>query len=272
MALRVLSRLSSDFEIHAADRTENFMANFNGRIALITGASGGIGKATAIGLAAHGATVCLVGRRRAALEAVAAAARLDRRQVFILQADLTSDADIEELVKSAQQYFDHIDVLVHSAGIISLSRIDRASIRDFDCQFRTNVRAPYLLTQALLPMIKACQGQIVFINSRIVLNGNATANSGQYVATKHALKAVADSLREEINADGVRVLSLFPGRTATPMQASIHEIEAKLYRPDRLIQPDDVAAVVINALSLPKTVEVTEITMRPFIQPCRPQG
>jgi NADP-dependent 3-hydroxy acid dehydrogenase YdfG len=134
-----------------------------------------------------------------------------------------------------------------------------------DRQYRINVRAPYMLTQALLPMLKSRRGQIVFINSSAGLN--ARANVSQYAATKHALKAVADSLREEINAEGLRVLSVYPGRTATPMQADVHTMEGRAYRPDRLMQPEDVAAVVINALSLPSSAEVTDIHVRPLIKP-----
>jgi NADP-dependent 3-hydroxy acid dehydrogenase YdfG len=89
----------------------------------------------------------------------------------------------------------------------------------------------------------------------------------QYAATKHALRAFTNSLRQEVNADSVRVLSVFLGRTATPMQQAIHAQEGKPYHSERLIQPEDVAAVVVNALSLPRTAEVTEIHMRPFLKP-----
>jgi NADP-dependent 3-hydroxy acid dehydrogenase YdfG len=92
-------------------------------------------------------------------------------------------------------------------------------------------------------------------------------NVGQYASTKHALKAVADSLRAEVDAEGVRVLSVYPGRTATPMQASVHEREGMAYIPERLMQPEDVAGVVINALCLPRTAEVTDIHIRPFVKP-----
>jgi NADP-dependent 3-hydroxy acid dehydrogenase YdfG len=124
------------------------------------------------------------------------------------------------------------------------------------------VRAPYLLTQSLLPLLRSRRGQIVFINSSA--GHVARGNVGQYAATKHALRALADSLREEVNADGIRVLSVYPGRTATPMQAKLHAVEQKEYRPDDLLQPQDVAAVVANALSLPRSAEVTDIHVRPL--------
>ena len=114
-------------------------------------------------------------------------------------------------------------------------------------------------------MLKARQGQIVFINSSVGLG--AKANVGQYAATKHALKAIADSLREEVNGDGVRVLSVFVGRTATRMQEAIHGMEGRAYRPERLMRPEDVATVVINVLSLPRSAEVTDIVMRPLAKP-----
>lgn len=93
---------------------------------------------------------------------------------------------------------------------------------------------------------------------------NARGSVGQYSATKYALRAFADSLRDEVNADGLRVLSVFLGRTASPMQATLHEMEKKTYNPERLIQPEDVAAIVLAALSVPYTAEVTDIHIRPL--------
>jgi NADP-dependent 3-hydroxy acid dehydrogenase YdfG len=136
-----------------------------------------------------------------------------------------------------------------------------APIEDFDHLYRVNVRAPYLLTQQLLPLIKARQGQVVFINSSVGLN--ARARVSQYAATKHALKAIADSLREEVNAAGVRVVSIYPGRTASPMQAMVYQLENRVYQPEQLIQPEEIAAVITTVLSLPKGAEVTDINIRP---------
>jgi NADP-dependent 3-hydroxy acid dehydrogenase YdfG len=140
-----------------------------------------------------------------------------------------------------------------------------ASPQDFDRQYLTNVRAPYVLTQAFLPMLVSHQGQIAFINSSIIRA--ARSNVSQFAATQHALRAVADCLREEVNVKGVRVLSVFPGRTATERQATIHQWEGKPYHQERLLQPEDVAAVVVNALELPRTAEVTDIHIRPMNKP-----
>lgn len=238
------------------------MSALKDQIAVVTGASSGIGKAIALGLAEQGVTLCLVGRNLEALETVAETARATASKVRLYQVDLTLDEDIQQLKTRLEQDVGDVDLLVHSAGIITLGDMKTASLEDFDWQYRVNVRAPYALTQALLPAIALRQGQIAFINSTVGLN--ARGGVGQYAATKHALKAIADSLREEVNADGVRVLSIYPGRTASPMQASVQEIEGKTYHPERLLQPEDVAAVVLNALSLPRTAEVTDINIRPL--------
>ena len=158
--------------------------------------------------------------------------------------------------------FEKIDMLIHSAGVISIGKLEISSVADFDRQYKTNVRAPCLLTQVLLPLLKMQKGQIVFINSSAGLFSKA--NLSQYAATKHALRAFADSLRDEVNEMGIRVLSVFPGRTATPMQEMIFSQEGRDYPANRLLQPQDVAAVVIHALSLPRTAEVTDISIRPM--------
>ena len=238
------------------------MSALTDRITVITGASSGIGKAIALSLVNEGARVCLVGRSLDKLQAVADSAKLLSENFSIYKADLGIDEDIKTLAESLQKEFGGIDVLVHSAGIISIGNIEQAPIEDFDGQYRINVRAAYLLTQAFLPALKDRKGQVVFINSSAGLT--ARAGVGQYAATKHALKAVADSLREEVNAEGIRVLSVYPGRTASPMQAAVHALENKVYQPDHLMQPEDVALIVINTLNLPRTAEITDISIRPL--------
>jgi short-subunit dehydrogenase len=238
------------------------MKIFSGQTAVITGASSGIGKAIALGLAREGANLCLVGRKLDALEEVAENARRTGNQVQNYRADLAVEEDIKWLTQSLLQDLGHIDLLVHCAGVCSLGELQAVPIKDFDWQYWINVRAPYALTQALLPVLKPVKGQIVFLNSSVGLN--AKAGIGQYAATKHALKAIADSLREEVNPEGLRVLSVFLGRTASPMQAAIHEIEGREYHPERLMKPEDVASVVIHALSLPRSAEVTDVVVRPL--------
>lgn len=235
---------------------------FAERVAVVTGASSGIGKAIALELAAQGAKLCLLGRNLESLKAIAQNIPASAPRARCYQIDLTLDEDICKLQDLLWQDFRRVDLLIHSAGVISLGEIKTASVEDFDWQYRVNVRAPYALTQALLPLLIPCQGQIVFINSSAGLS--AKAGNGQYAATKHALKAIADSLRAEVNANGLRVLSVFPGRTATPMQADVCEFEGKSYFPDSLLQPQDIAVTVLQALSLPNSAEVTDISIRPL--------
>jgi NADP-dependent 3-hydroxy acid dehydrogenase YdfG len=239
-------------------------SELQGQTSVVTGASSGIGRAIAVGLAAAGATVCAVARRRNELEVTANRAN-GGGQFALYEADLVDEEQVAGLAKALLARAAGVDVLVHSAGAWSFGDLQTASVRDLDQQYATNVRAPYLLTQALLPALRANRGQIVFINSTAALA--ARANVAQYAATKHALKAIADSLREEINPYGVRVASVYPGRTATPLQAKIHAIEGKPYAPGRLMQPEDVATVVVNALTLPRSMEVTDVMVRPMLKP-----
>jgi NADP-dependent 3-hydroxy acid dehydrogenase YdfG len=233
---------------------------FKDQVAVVTGASSGIGKAVALSLAEHGATVCLVARRLKELETIASSSRATLSELLPYQTDLSKREDLDQLITRLRTDFQHIDIIVHSAAAYERHRFACAPISDFEVQYRTNVIAPYALTQALLPRIPAQRGQIVFVNSSAGLA--APDNLSQYAATKHALKAVADSLRKEVNQDGIRVLSVYLGRTATPLQERVHEMENRTYRPENLMQADDVAAVIINALSLPRTAEVTDIQMR----------
>lgn len=233
-----------------------------GCIAVVTGASSGIGRAIAGAMAKQGALVCLVGRRPEALEAARGEMPTDCPAAEIYPCDLSSDTDVAKLGKQLVSAHDRVDILVHSAGTISLGAIESAPIGDFDQQYQINVRAPYLLTQALLPRLKQSGGQIVFINSSVGLH---TKNHvGAYAASKHALRAIADTLRMENNAHGVRVLSVYPGNTATSMQEAIQDYTGQRIAAEHLLQPDDVASMVIHALELPRTAEVTDIHIRPF--------
>jgi NADP-dependent 3-hydroxy acid dehydrogenase YdfG len=235
---------------------------FAGQVAVVTGASSGVGSAIALALSGAGASVCLVGRDPERLESSAEAARSRGGRALSVQTELTSDAAIAKLAARVEDELGHVHILVHAAAVIELGPIEQASLDDLDGQYRVNVRAPYALTQALLPAIRRAEGQVVFINSTAGVS--AAPGSSQYAASKHGLKAIADSLRAEVNADRVRVLTVLLGRTATPMQATVHETEGRPYRPELLIQPDDVAQLVTCALALPRTAEVTEIAVRPL--------
>jgi NADP-dependent 3-hydroxy acid dehydrogenase YdfG len=233
-------------------------------VAVVTGASSGIGQEIAIALSRNGATVCAVGRDGTRLEQTASSAGQHSR-VFPFQADLMANASISRLRQMLEREFGQVDVLVHSSGVIQHNLMSNARIEDFDEQYASDVRVPYLLTKSLLPMLYTSRGQVVFINSTLGLNAKRP-EVGQYAATQHALKAIADSLREEVNQDGIRILTVYAGRTATPRQQRLLHQEHQVYRPELLMQPSDVAQIVICALTMPRTAEVTDISIRPMLK------
>jgi NADP-dependent 3-hydroxy acid dehydrogenase YdfG len=221
-----------------------------------------VGRAIALALARRGAEICVLGRNSAALaETVAATQQFSPATAFSV--DLTKEEKFDTLLRHVEEKAGRLDILVHSAGVIQQDLMERARIEDLDSQYATNVRAPYLLSQRLLPALTKAQGQIVFINSSVGI-AVRRPEVGQYAATKHALRAIADSLREEVNPKGVRVLTLYLGRTATPMQEALFQQEGRRYQPETLLQPEDVASVVVHTLTLPRTAEVTEISIRPM--------
>lgn len=211
-------------------------------------------------LARRGAEICLVARRREALQEAAVEIGASGGRGHIYCADLGSDEDLNALARAVQHDLGRVDVLVLCGGAISHGTLERASLAELDLQYRVNLRGHYALVQALLPLLRKQRGQIVFVNSSAGLR--ASGGAGQHSAIQHALRAMADSLRDEVNADGIRVLSVFPGRTATPRTAALFKEEGRPYRPEVLMQPEDVAAIVACALSLSRTAEVTDIGMK----------
>lgn len=235
-----------------------------GKLAVVTGASSGIGRAIALQLAAQGAAVWLLARRGAPLATVATELERLGAKGWTQALDVSNEPDVRRFAEGLARATDGIDLLVHSAGLHMAGRVADAPAAELDAQYQVNLRGPYVLTQLLLPLLVARQGQVVFVNSSAGLHARGGVSG--YTATKHALRAFADALRDEVNAEGVRVLSVYPGRTATPQQAAIHAAEGKPYRPERLLQPEDVADVVVHALTVARTAEVTDISIRPMQQ------
>jgi NADP-dependent 3-hydroxy acid dehydrogenase YdfG len=230
------------------------------RVAVVTGASSGIGQAIALALADEGMALRLIGRDSDRLEATAREAKARSRDVGWNSVDLTRLGAIDEYAKEIGA--GAIDVLIHSAGLYARGPHASRPPADYQALFAANVTGPMYLTQLLLPSLRERRGQIVFINSTQGLAGSA--NVGMFAATQHAMRAMADTLRDEVNQDGVRVLSVFAGRTATPRQRRIFGLEGRAYTPERLLQPEDIAAMICAALKLPRTAEVTNLTIRPM--------
>jgi NADP-dependent 3-hydroxy acid dehydrogenase YdfG len=229
------------------------------KLAIVTGASSGIGADIGQALAAAGVRVFLIGRNPQRL--ATAARRIPARfRAGTAPVDLRSIADIRRLLRELQHRFPRVDALVHCAGEYHRSKPGATDGEAFNHMFEVNVRAPYLLTQGLARQLQRAQGQVIFLNSSIVKNpGKGIA---AYKATQHAVQGFTDSLREDMNQRSVRVTSLFPGRTATPLMRRIYAWEGKPYKPKLLLRPRELAQLVVALTQLPPHVEVTDVHVR----------
>lgn len=219
-------------------------------LALVTGASKGIGAAVSRALApTH--RLLLGGRDSAALDALAA----ELPDATPWAVELT---DSDALARAAGD-IGSLDVLVHSAGVAELGTIEHASAAAWRKNFEVNVTAVAELTRLLLPALRATGGHVVLINSGA--GHNARPGWGPYAASKFALRAFGDALRAEETS--LRVTSVHPGRTATEMQAAIVAAEGGDYDPDQFLRPESVAAAVLAAVTATPDAHVTEVTLRP---------
>ncbi|CAN5758343.1 SDR family oxidoreductase [soil metagenome] len=233
------------------------------RLTVMTGATSGIGRAIARALAADGHHLLTISRGGEGLDTT----RRDLDEIggrdtcIPVVADLERDAARGTIALAARADGRPIGLIVHCAGVAELGPFDADAVGRFDRQLAVNARAPLALTVDLLPLMADGAGHIVFVNSTAGLRANALW--GAYAASKYALRAIADSLRDELRPRGIRVTSLFPGRTDSPMQRAVHEAEGKPYAAERLLTPDDVAAVLRTVIGLPPTAEVSDVTVRP---------
>ncbi len=240
------------------------MSLLRGQTAVITGASGGIGSAMARELAAQGSELLLCGRDRGRLEALGREVEREASRVEILAADLVEDEGLEETARAVAEKFGGVDLLIHSIGLFIGGAVEDSPVEELDLLYRVNLRSPYQLTRLLLPSLQERQGQIVFVNSSAGSGADRPNYSG-YAAAKSGLTALANALRGEVNRHGVRVMTAYPGRTASAMQAEVHKFEGRPYDPQRWLQPEDVASAVVHALALPRSAELTDLHIRPML-------
>ncbi|MFC4639485.1 SDR family oxidoreductase [Deinococcus hohokamensis] len=224
-------------------------------VTLITGATGGIGRALAQRLSPHHDLV-LSGRPSPGLDALC-----DELGAAALPLDLTRPETFEAAVAALGP----VTYLVHNAGMVELGPVGGQPHEVWARTLMVNTVAPAELTRVLLPRLRAAQGVVVFVNSGAGLRANAGWAS--YAASKHALRALADALRDEEAPHGVRVTSVYPGRTATEMQRKVRTQEGAEYQPDAFIQPDTVAATIAFALEAPRDATLTDLSVRPGPRP-----
>lgn len=221
-------------------------------VALITGASRGIGRAIAEDLASSH-HLLLGGRNLTALSELASS--FPSAEPFA--AELRDVGQVADAVAGIPR----LDVLVHSAGVLRMGSVADLTDDAWRESFEVNVFAVASLTRALLPALRAAGGQVIAINSGSGYTSGA--GSAVYSGTKFALRAFTDALREEERAHGVRVSSIHPGRVATDMQEELHAWEGRDYRPEAWIQPDQVARAVRLAVDATRESTVESLSIRP---------
>jgi len=221
---------------------------------LLTGAGSGMGAALARRLLERGDELVLLARS----ESRAHDLRVDLRDAEVLVADL---ADVDSIEAVAARLPARLDSLVHAAGVVELGAVSELSTKAWQEQVAVNLVAPAVLTRLALPALRAAAGTVVFVNSGAGLTAHADWSA--YAATKHGLRALADSLRAEEARHGVRVTTVYPGRTATPMQEKVHAQEGKEYDADAWIEPRTVVEAILHVLDLPGDATLTDLMLRP---------
>jgi NADP-dependent 3-hydroxy acid dehydrogenase YdfG len=223
---------------------------------LLTGAGSGIGAALARLLHARGDDLLLLARsdeRAAELRERLPGART-------LVADLADAEGLERMITAASLPA-RLDSLVHAAGVVDLAPVAGFDLGRWQEQLAVNLTAPALVTRAALPALRAARGTVVLVNSGAGLA--AHPSWAGYAASKFGLRALADALRAEEGEHGVRVTSVYPGRTATPMQEKVHEQEGKEYAASDWSAADTVAGSVLHVLDLPEDSVIPDLTLRP---------
>lgn len=223
---------------------------------VLTGAGSGIGAAIAARLIERNNEVWLLARTPERATELASAVPGARTLV----ADLSEPDRLAEHLKR-QQLPASVDGLLHVAGVVELGGVEELDVRTWDRLLAVNLVAPAELTRLLLPALRRGRGQVLFLNSGSGLR--AHGRWAAYAASKHGLRALADALREEETAHGIRVVSVYPGKTATPMQLKVRAQEQEPYDPLDWMDAESVATAVLAALGLPRDASVTDLTIRP---------
>ena len=244
------------------------MSNLNGKVIIITGASSGIGEATAKLLAKNGARVVLGARRTDRLKAIAKDIRAEGGTVEYQALDVTQRSQLEDIVQFAQSKFDRVDVLINNAGIMPLSALEQLKVEEWDKMIDVNIKGVLYGIAAALPVMKAQKsGQIINLSS---IGGHAVSpTAAVYCATKFAVGAISEGLRQEVGGD-IRVTVISPGVTESELAESITDETAKLGMQEFrkiAIPAAAIARSIVFAIEQPDDVDVSEIIVRPTASP-----
>jgi NADP-dependent 3-hydroxy acid dehydrogenase YdfG len=236
------------------------------RVVAITGASSGIGEATALALAAAGAKVALAARRADRLEEIVARIEAAGGEAVALPTDIADEAQANTFVRAAAERFGRLDALVNNAGVMQLGPIDGAPTEEWRRMVDVNVFGVLYCTHAALPIMReAGGGHIVNVSS---VGGKVVGTySGVYSLTKFGLGAFTEALRRESIAAGIRVTLVVPGSTATELRSHTREEvlaeTVHAFAGVTPLDPADIAAAIVSALAQPPNVSVSEIVLRP---------
>jgi NADP-dependent 3-hydroxy acid dehydrogenase YdfG len=234
------------------------MGKLEGKTVLITGASRGIGLAIARCLNDEGAKLILAARNRGPLVQVAQELP---GTVMCKPMDVTKVGEVRQLIAAVKTKFGRLDVLINNAGVFTFKPFAKTSLEDWKRNIETNLTSIFLTTQAALPLLKRSRGDVVnilSISARIPF-----PNCSAYTAAKYGALGLTNVLRQELRADGIRVMAVFPGMTETRMK---DEFGFPVQSED-LLQPTDVAAAVLSALAQPRHATTEEIFLMPSSGP-----
>jgi len=246
------------------------MATNDKQVALVTGASSGIGAATALALAARGTRVALAARRLDRLQALVERIHQAGGEALALAADVTDEREAEAMVRRAHDEWGRLDILVNNAGLMLLGPIAGAETEDWRRMISTNLLGLLYATHAALPIMQAQHGGHI-VNLSSVAGRTARAGSGVYNLTKWGVGAFSEALRQECVADHIRVTVIEPGLVDTELASHITHGPARQAAQRRLqeiqpLQAEDVANAIVYAVSQPPHVNVNEILLRPTEQ------
>ena len=240
------------------------------KVALVTGASSGIGEATAVALAGAGASVAIGARRTDRLDVLAGRLRDDGARVLQLELDVTDEQACTDAVRRTRAELGGLDILVNNAGVMLLGTIVGADPEDWRRMLQTNVLGLMYMTHAAIEgMVAQGSGDVVNISS--VAGRTARKGAGVYNASKWAVNAFSESLRQEVTGRGVRIGLVEPGAVATELSSHITQEEAReasrrMAESIRTLQADDIARAILYVVSQPKHVAINEVLVRPTDQ------